>query len=168
MIVAIKEKLIFVASVMVLILLVVFGASKLAKPRKDISPSGITTSEREIELPKLERVKVDMAVLTTTRPLSDYLPIKDRSPFFKYVPPEPEPLPSPEAIVPPKREILVYKGRVIIGELERVIIEEGQTGEIYFVGRGEKVRGYVLIDVHEKEVVLSGEDGSRLTLRLKE
>ena len=169
MMVAVKEKLIFLALLSILILVGVFWV--LSPPRKVVVQQEVVLPEGPSRHPEVEMVKLDIAKLETIKPLADYKSILTRSPFFKFVPPPPEVAPGMEmegVPVPKKREQFVYKGRVVIGEDVKVIIEEVESGEVYFVGKGDKVSDYMLSEVSEKEVVLRASDGREIKLKLKE
>lgn len=166
MVVAVKEKYIFWILLGILVFLVIFGG---LRSRKVIMPEEVTLPEAPARRPEIERARLDIAKLETIRPLADYKSTLARSPFFKYVPPPPGVEPGVEGVpVPKKRELFVYKGRAVIGKDVRVIIEEVESGEVYFVGKGDKVSDYKLSEVSEKEVVLLASDGKEIKLKLKE
>lgn len=166
MVVAVKEKLIFWTLLGILVFLVIFLG---LRSRKVIMPEEVTLPEGATKYPEVERVKLDLAKLETLRPLAEYKSVLTRSPFFKFVPPPPGVEPGMEGVpVPKKREQFVYKGRAVIGEVVKVIIEEVESGEVYFVGKGDKVSNYKLSEVSEKEVVLMASDGKEIQLKLKE
>lgn len=165
MAVAIKEKVIFGVLLVVLIVLGIFSVAKFTKPREALLLPEEAVPEEGIRLLESERVELDIAGLATIRPASDYLPIKDRSPFFKFTP-KPVAEPGVGIPVPPKREIFVYKGRAVIGGEQKVVIEEVESGEVYFVGEGDMVGDYKLIEIGEKEVTLSAPDGKKIRLKL--
>lgn len=148
------------------------GVLGVKPPRKVVVQQEVVLPERLSRHPEVEMVKLDIAKLETIRPLADYKSILTRSPFFKFVPPPPEVVPGIPGMegvpVPKKREQFVYKGRVVIGEDVKVIIEEVESGEVYFVGKGDKVSDYKLSEVSEKEVVLLACDGRKIQLKLKE
>lgn len=171
MMVAVKEKLVFWTLLGILILVGVFWV--VSPPRKVVVQQEVVLPEGPSRHPEVEMVKLDIAKLETIRPLADYKSILTRSLFFKFVPPPPEVAPGMEmevegVPVPKKREQFVYKGKVVIGEDVKVIIEEVESGEVYFVGKGDKVSDYKLFEVSEKEIVLLASDGREIKLRLKE
>lgn len=49
----------------------------------------------------------------------------------------------------------VYKGRVQLGAKQRAVLEETTVGKTYFLQVGQEVTGFKVLDIDEKQVLLS-------------
>ena len=123
-----------------------------------------------------EKIKLDLSELHRTIPFPPFL--LKRSLFFRVRVPIPQVAPGgpekKEEILIPTSEVkkvepFSYKGKGKIKGRAVVFIEDNYTGKVYFVGKGDMVGDYKILDITEEEVVLCKESQEiRLTTKPKE
>ena len=62
---------------------------------------------------------------------------------------------SAEGPAAPQAPAFLYKGRVFMGDQQRAIVEEGRIHKTYFLQVGQTVAGFKVLDIGQKQVVLS-------------
>jgi|GEM_PF-3165679 len=68
---------------------------------------------------------------------------------------QPEVAEAPVAPPPPPPAQFVYKGRVVMGDKQRAILEETTAKKTYFLQVGQEVAGFKVLDISETRVLLS-------------
>jgi hypothetical protein len=137
----------------------------------------IQPSKRTEEIKaKEEKIKLDINELR--KPISFPSSLAKRSPFFRVRVPAlkvapGEPMRKEEILIPTtevkKIEPFSYKGKGKIKGRAVVFIEDNWTRKVYFVGKGDILGDYKVLDITEEEVVLFKEDREiRLTTKPKE
>ena len=53
------------------------------------------------------------------------------------------------------KPVFTYKGRINVGQRQRAIMEETESGKTYFLEVGQEVAGFKVLDIAENQVVLS-------------
>ena len=72
----------------------------------------------------------------------------------------------PPPAAPPKPQF-IFKGRVVMGALQRAIVEDTTTKKTYFLQVGQEVAGFKVLDIQESRVILSDlKTNEELTLSL--
>ncbi len=72
----------------------------------------------------------------------------------------------PPPVVPPKPQF-IFKGRVIMGAVQRAIVEDNTIKKTYFLQVGQEVAGFKVLDIQETRVILSDlKTNEELTLSL--
>lgn len=64
---------------------------------------------------------------------------------------------------PPKAK-LIYKGRVVLGNRQRAILEDETTRKTHFLEIGQIVSGFKLLDIAEDQVIVSEESTGQSTI----
>ena len=57
--------------------------------------------------------------------------------------------------IEPATPVFTYKGRINVGQRQRAIMEETESGKTYFLEVGQEVAGFKVLDIAENRVVLS-------------
>jgi hypothetical protein len=160
-----KEKLYFwVIFCLALVLVPTYGFVFLSL-KKGPKPSTQLIEQQKMRPSKdridriLSQPDLDMEKITRLEQLSSYQPLLERSPFFRPLPPQP-PAPQEPGIalpLPPKeqRPQFSYKGSGRIKGKEVVFVEDKRAGETYFVSKNDMIGEYKVLDITEKEVLLS-------------
>ena len=55
----------------------------------------------------------------------------------------------------------IYKGRINLGKKQRAVIEETTAKKTYFLEVGQAVAGFKVLDIQEKQVILSDPQTSK-------
>jgi hypothetical protein len=166
----IREKMIFwpLAAVFTGILILGFTSQGNKK-------SAVEELMRDIELAtkkskariKEDMNKLDFAKIKGIDDIGDYKLLLKRSPFFRVRPEEKakktEPIPVKE---PPKKAILKYKGKVVMGSKVMVIIEDQGTGKSSFAQEGDMIGDFLVSGIDEARVVLKKKDGEEVILNV--
>lgn len=164
----IKEKIIFWLLVTGFMAVVIFGLT--SQGNKKLALEELT---RDIEMAtkkskarmKGERDKWDFTKIKAIGGIEGYKLLLKRSPFFRVKPEDKakkaEPIPIKE---PPKKTILKYKGRVMMGAKVMVIIEDQGTGKSSFVQEGDMIGDFLVLSIDENKVVFKKKGGEELIL----
>lgn len=164
-----KEKIIFWPLLAVFIGILIFGS--LSQERKKEATKDLLQdielatkkSKAKIGAQKDKRDFESVKVADTTE---GYSVLLKRSPFFR-VSAEPkvkniEAIPVKEE---PKKPVLKYKGRIMMGEKVKVVIQDEGTGKSFFVQEGDMVGDFLVLRIDEKEVALKKKGGEEVVLR---
>ncbi|MBU1007220.1 MAG: hypothetical protein KKH08_06510 [Candidatus Omnitrophica bacterium] len=164
-----KEKLIFWSLAAVFIGILVFGF--ISQGSKDEAARDLS---KEIELAtrkskarkKTLKGKPDIAVVKTGDKLDSYNELLKRSPFFRVI--DESKIKKAEAISvkteKPKKAILKYKGKVMIGQKVMVVIEDVGTGKSFFAQEGDMAGDFLVLRIDDKEVTLKKKGGEEIVL----
>ena len=109
--------------------------------------------------------------------LDNYIPLKKRNPFervtrmvratkptFKLPKPKIEPQKvEPEPVK--EEERYMYRGKVVLGDNIRFVIERERDRKTYFVNKDEKTRDFTVLDTNDKQVVISDNEGNIIVLK---
>ncbi len=165
----VKEKLVFWPLAAVFIGMLVFGFVSQGKKEgatKDLLKEIEVATKKSRAKKKAKKDKLDVKMLKTEDNLDMYELLLKRSPFFrvrdvseiKKV--EVIPLKKEE----PKKVILKYKGKAMMGSKIMVVIEDQGTGKSFFVQEGDMVGDFLVVTIDEKEVVLRKKGGEEVIL----
>jgi type II secretory pathway component PulC len=164
----IKEKLIFWPLLAVFIGILIFGF--LSQGQKEEATKGLL---EEIELAskkskakmKAQKDKWDIDAVKALDIIDVYNLLLKRSPFFRV---GDDAKPKKVELVPvkeePKKSILKYKGKAIMGSKVMVVIEDEGTGKSYFVQEGDMVGDFLVERIDEKEIALRKKGGEEIIL----
>ena len=108
-----------------------------------------------------------LEALQRTTDMAVYTPLIDQDPFVrvKTAAPDDHTAASTEPAVPTSSE-LVFRGRVVLGGRQVAVVEVVNSHETLFVGVGQSLDGWKVVDIDEERVVLSKPPDQQLTLRL--
>ena len=91
-----------------------------------------------------------------TEVLQGFVEANPFSPLRRYVTPPPdEPLQAGQAPVAPPQPVLRFKGRILLGQKQRAVLEDLTAKKTYFLEVGQEVAGYKVLDIAENRVLLS-------------
>ena len=109
--------------------------------------------------------------------LDQYIPLKKRNPFervtrmvrrtkpsFKL----PKPKIEPQKVEPPpvkEEERYMYRGKVVLGDNIRFVIERERDRKTFFVNKDEKTRDFTVLETGDKQVVISDNEGNIKVLK---
>jgi hypothetical protein len=166
----IREKIIFwpLTAVFAGILILGFTSqgNKKAAVEELMQDIELATNKSKARI-KEDMNKPDFTNIKKMDDIGDYKLLLKRSPFFRVRPEEkakkPEPIPVKE---PPKKAILKYKGRVMMGSKVMVIIEDQGTGKSSFVREGDMIGDFLVSGIDEDRVVLKKKDGEEVILNV--
>lgn len=114
---------------------------------------------------KEEKDKWDFVKIMAADEIDSYKPLIKRSPFFRVRDEEKVKKAEPVQIKePPKKAVLKYKGRVMMGSKVTVVIEDQGTGKSFFVQEGDVVGDFLVSKIDEKRVVMKKKGGEELIL----
>ena len=165
-----KEKIIFLPLVAVFIVIVFFGFASQGKKKeatedllKEIEIA--TKNSRAQKKAAVDKWNFDNIILEDK--IETYKSLTKRSPFFRFAEDKPN-VKKDEPIVvekkEPKKAILKYKGKVMMGSKVMVVIEDQGTGKSFFVQEGDMVGDFLVVRIDEKEVELKKKGGEQLVL----
>lgn len=165
----VKEKLIFWPLATVFIGILVFGfvsQGKKEEATKDLLKEIEVATKKNMAKKKAKKDKLDVKMVKAEDNLNAYELLLKRSPFFrvrdtseiKKV--EVIPLKKEE----PKKAILKYKGRAMMGSKVMVVIEDQGTGKSFFVQEGDMIGDFLVVAIDEKEVTLKKKGGEEIIL----
>jgi len=166
----IKEKIIFWPLLAVFMGIVIFGLtshSKRKEATKDLLKEIELATKKSMIKKKGSRDKQKIADVKTTDTLENYKLLIKRSPFFR-VSDETKVIKTKKVISvkepEPKKAILKYKGKVMMGSKVMVVIEDQGTGKSFFVQEGDMVGDFLVVTIDEKEVSLKKKGGEEIVL----
>lgn len=163
-----REKIIFWPLVAVFSGILIFGLT--SQGNKKVAVEGLM---QDIELAtkkskakiKEDRDRLDFTKIKAMDDIGDYKLLLKRSPFFRVKSEEKvkkvEPIPVKEL---PKKAVLKYKGRVMIGSKVMVIIEDQGTGKSSFAQEGDMIGDFLVFSIDETQVVLKKKGGEEVIL----
>lgn len=165
----VKEKLIFWPLAAVFIGMLVFGfvsQGNKEEATKDLLKEIEVATKKSRAKKKAQEDKLDVKMVKAEDNLDTYELLLKRSPFFrvrdaseiKKV--ERIPLKKEE----PKKVILKYKGRAMMGSKVMVVIEDEGTGKSFFVQEGDMIGDFLVVTIDEKEVALKKKGGEEIIL----
>lgn len=167
-----KEKMIFWPLMVILVLVMGVGFYAHSKKKNSLTEflddiEQVTQKAKAKK--KIASFSVDMdSAVRSPSTIDDYGPLLKRNIFFRADsgdrPKKIEgviELPEEEA---PKKAILSYKGRIMLGAKVMVIIEDQATGKSFSVKEGDNVGEFTVTLIGEKEVTLKKKDGEELVL----
>lgn len=164
----VKEKVIFWPLVTAFTAILIFGFT--SQGNKKIAVEGLMDDIELATKKSKAKIKEDIdkwgfAKVKASDEASGYKLLLQRSPFYRVRSEEKigkvEPIPVKE---PPKKSIVKYKGRVIMGSKVMVIIEDEGTGKSFFVEEGDMVGDFLVLNIDEKRVVLKKKSGEEVIL----
>jgi|GEM_PF-1528552 len=166
----VKEKIIFWIMLPALIAAVAIGINAQEKKRQssdDFLKDIEAVTEKAKAKKKAARDSWDIEALKKQDIIEDYAALAERDIFFRPVSeaknesgPEIIPLKEEE----PKKPMFLYKGRMMLGAMVIVIIEDQNTGKSYSVKEGDTAGGCVVLSIGDKEIRLKKEDGEEIVI----
>lgn len=164
----IKEKIIFWPLLAIFIGILIFGFLSQGKKKeatKDLLQDIELATKKNKSKTKTQKDKWDFAAIKAADTKDGYSFLLKRSPFFRLSDEskvkKPEPIPVKEE---PRKAVLKYKGRVMMGEKVMVVIEDEGTGKSFFVREGDMVGDFKVLRIDEKEVALKKKGGEEVVL----
>ncbi len=169
----IKEKLVFWLLLFVLLIGLGYGLS--IRANKKIATDELIKDFESTQVKAKKTLKLtkeyEIDELKQESDLKVYEGLIKRSPFFRVVS-EGTPRKIVEVVKQvieegPKQVQFIYKGRVQMGTVETVIIEEQITGKSYFVKMGDKIGEYEVV-IDEDKIILKKKGAEDIILGAKE
>ncbi|MFH1854625.1 MAG: hypothetical protein ABH815_04860 [Candidatus Omnitrophota bacterium] len=164
----IKEKIIFWLLAAIFAAILILGLTSQGNKKaavEELKQDIELVSKRSKVKIKEERDKWDFVKMKVAEDIENYKSLLDRSLFFRIKPEEKikkaEPIPVKEL---PKKAVLKYKGRVMMGAKVMVIIEDQNTGKSSFVQEGDMVGDFLVSSIDESSVVLKKKGGEEVIL----
>jgi hypothetical protein len=164
----IKEKLIFWPLLAVFIGILIFGflsQEKKKEATKDLLQDIEVASKKTRAKIKAEKDKWDFEIVKAQDTVEAYKLLLKRSPFFRV---GEEVKVKKVEVIPvkeePKKTVLKYKGKVMMGSKVMVIVEDEGTGKSHFVQEGDMVGDFLVERIDEKEVALKKKGGEEIIL----
>ena len=165
-VIALREKLVTAALLLVLVATLVATRQQQAQDaHRNVGALPRTPEERE-----LERIfpvtPLSLEALQRTEDFTTYTPLLEHDPFVRI-----QTAPSAQGAAPapaetPVESQLLFRGRAVLGKRQVAVIEVESSHETLFVGIGQDVEGFKVIDIAEDRVVLSKSPDQQVTLRL--
>lgn len=167
-----KEKYIFF-TLLLIALLVLIGSGAGKKTKGEISAEE-KALERKLERAAQEKFvlsqKINIDRVQNLVAFSHYERMLKRSPFFKVQPKQARAARAKAPLVPVEEQTpqFVYKGKIVVGNRLVVIIEQTRSGETLMASKGERIDGYILLDITDTEVILSKKGEENIVLKTTE
>ena len=164
-VIALREKLLTAGLIVVLLATVlVTRRQQLSDANRSVGVLPHPPAEQELQR-AFPVAPLDVEALAATEEFAAYTPLVEQDPFvrIKTVASDSQPAQRPETAP----SALSFRGRVVLGGRQVAIIEVVASKETLFVGVGQEVEGFKVIDIDEERVVLSkSSDQQQVTLRL--
>lgn len=164
-VIALREKLLAAALLLVLVATLVVTRrqqTRDAHRNLDVLPRAPQARElaRAFPVPALS-----MEALQAAEDFASYAPLLEHDPFVRVQTPATESA-APAPSEAPVESQLTFRGRVMLHQRQMAVIEVESSHETFFVGVGQEVEGFQVIDIAEERVVLSKPPDQQVTLRL--
>lgn len=167
-VVALREKLVTAALLLVLVATLVVTRQQQAKDaHRNVGALPRPPEERELER-SFPVPPLSLEALQRTEDFTAYTPLLEHDPFVRIQTAPSEQGAAPAPLETPVASQLAFRGRVVLGTRQVAVIEVESSHETFFVGIGQDVEGFKVIDIAEERVVLSKSPEEQVTLRLAE
>ena len=166
----IKEKIIFLALLVILIGSLAFGfysqGNKKEATKEFLQEMEALTEKAKIKK-RLSKDAWDLEKVKVKELQEDYEALIKRSIFFREA--QEAKVKNVEVAIPlkeeePKKPVFIYKGKMMVGTKVMVIIEDQGTGKSFSVQEGDMVGDFSVLSIDEKEVRLKKSDGEEIAL----
>ena len=164
-VIALREKLLSAALLVVLIAtLVVTRRQQVEDAHRDLGVAPRPPAEQELQRAfPVEPLALES--LQRTADMTAYAPLIEQDPFVR-VKTATAGVSAPEEPPAPAAAELVFRGRVVLKGRQVAVVENATSHETLFVGVGQEIDGWKVIDIDEERVVLSKPPDQQLTLGL--
>lgn len=167
-VIALREKLLTAALLLVLVAtLVVTRQQQATDAHRSVGALPRAPEERELER-SFPVPPLSVEALQRTEDFTAYTPLLEHDPFVRIQTAPSAGASAQEPAEQPVESQLLFRGRVILGQRQVAVIEVESSHETLFVGLGQDVEGFKVIDIAEERVVLSKSPGQQVTLHVAE